>query len=271
MWDNNAPLQLLKTMPSRLNQENLEKIQLLIDADKYKNSIISGFDLCGIFAPFCRGCDKTSIYPCAVSYIRMLQAQGMNIEIDASPMGMYEPQRYTPNIEIPQTKPIVQAPVSAPRPTTYERKPPRQPQRYEKYFEQRPNERRSEKYSDKRTNERLIEKYSEPKAVEPKVAAKPTEPVIPENVAAEVAATRFENAADIIASIPVTEEIKVEEKNNNQVEAAAAQSKVYEESTATVAEAVEAKQETPVMPENTEVVHEQAKRKLRIAVARRKL
>ncbi len=284
MWDNNAPLQLLKTMPSRLNQENLEKIQLLIDADKYKNSIISGFDLCGIFAPFCRGCDKTSIYPCAVSYIRMLQSQGMNIEIDASPMGMYEPQRYTPHIEIPQTKPVVQAPVSSSRPTTYERKPPRQSQRYEKYFEQRSSERRSEKYSEKRPSERtnekyfeqrpserVSEKYSEPKAVEPKVAAKPTEPVIPENVAAEVAATRLENAADIIASIPVTEEIKVEEKNNNQVEEAAAQSKAYEESTATVAEEEQAKQETPAVPENTEVVHEQAKRKLRIAVARRKL
>ncbi|MDE7264666.1 MAG: hypothetical protein K2N52_00125, partial [Clostridia bacterium] len=103
MWDNNAPLQLLKTMPSKLNQEHLEKIQMLLDADKYKNSIISGFDLCGIFAPFCRGCDRTSIYPCAVSYIRMLQSQGMNIEIDASPSYFYN-TKYSSTMEIPQTK-----------------------------------------------------------------------------------------------------------------------------------------------------------------------
>lgn len=86
MWDEYTPLQLLKTMPRKLNQDNLSKIQMVIDADKYKNSLVSGFDLCGIYAPFCRGCDKTSIYPCAIAYIRMMQSEGMNIEIDASPV-----------------------------------------------------------------------------------------------------------------------------------------------------------------------------------------
>lgn len=85
MWDSNSPMQLLKSMPAKLNYDNLQKIQMVIDADKYKNSIVSGFDLCGIYAPFCRGCNKMSIYPCAVAYVRMMQSEGMNIEIDAAP------------------------------------------------------------------------------------------------------------------------------------------------------------------------------------------
>lgn len=86
MWDSKAPLQLLKDMPKKLTMENLEKIQQVIDADKYKNSLISGFDLCGMYAPFCRDCSKTSIYPCALSYIKMLQADGMDVAIDARPV-----------------------------------------------------------------------------------------------------------------------------------------------------------------------------------------
>ena len=86
MWDSNAPLQLLKSMPKKLSKENLEKIQMVIDADKYKNSLISGFDLCGMYAPFCRGCKKTSIYPCAVAYINMKKSEGMDVEIDAKPV-----------------------------------------------------------------------------------------------------------------------------------------------------------------------------------------
>ena len=88
MWDSNAPLQLLQTMPRKLTAENLEKLQLVIDADKYKNSLVSGFDLCGMYAPFCRGCRKTSIFPCAIAYVNMIQAGGVDIEIDARPMAM---------------------------------------------------------------------------------------------------------------------------------------------------------------------------------------
>ncbi len=86
MWDSNALLQLLNSMPEKLSKENLEKIQLVIDADKYKNSLISGFDLCGMYAPFCRGCKKTSIYPCALAYVNMKKSEGMRIEIDAKPV-----------------------------------------------------------------------------------------------------------------------------------------------------------------------------------------
>lgn len=90
MWDSNSPLQLLNTMPKKLTKENLQRLQLVIDADKYKNSLLSGFDLCGMYAPFCRGCKKTSIYPCAVAYINMLKAGGMDIEIDAKPVEAVE-------------------------------------------------------------------------------------------------------------------------------------------------------------------------------------
>lgn len=86
MWDSNAPLQILKTMPKRLGSEELERLQMVIDADKYKNSLVSGFDLCGMYAPFCKGCKKTSIYPCALAYINMIQAEGADVEIDAKPV-----------------------------------------------------------------------------------------------------------------------------------------------------------------------------------------
>ncbi len=116
MWDNNTPLQLIKTMPKKLNQDNLAKIQLVIDVDKYKNSLVSGFDLCGIYAPFCRGCDKTSIYPCAIAYIRMLQSEGMKIQIDASPLNGGDPEPYQPAVEIPKSEPVVVSEPRMPRP-----------------------------------------------------------------------------------------------------------------------------------------------------------
>lgn len=86
LWDSNAPMQLLKTMPKKLSPKNLEKIQMVIDADKYKNSLVNGFDLCGIYAPFCENCNKTSIYPCALAYVKMMQLEGMDISIDAQPI-----------------------------------------------------------------------------------------------------------------------------------------------------------------------------------------
>ena len=86
MWDSNSPLQLLKTMPSRLGKEELEKLQAVLEADKYKNSLISGFDLCGMYAPFCRGCSKASIYPCAVAYVNMMKESGMHVDVAARPV-----------------------------------------------------------------------------------------------------------------------------------------------------------------------------------------
>ena len=92
MWDSNSLLQLLKSMPNQLSKENLEKIQMLIDADKYKCSLLSGFNLCdmNMYAPFCKDCTKSSIYPCAVSYINMMKAGGMDVQIGASPVAVTE-------------------------------------------------------------------------------------------------------------------------------------------------------------------------------------
>lgn len=81
MWDNSTPLQLLKTMPKSLEREHLEKLQLLLAADKYKNQLLSGGDLCGSYAPFCDGCGKTGEYPCAVAYIKFIKSCGADVEI----------------------------------------------------------------------------------------------------------------------------------------------------------------------------------------------
>lgn len=108
MWDSNAPLQLLQSMPRQLTAEHLEKLQLVIDADKYKNSLVSGFDLCGMYAPFCRGCRKTSIFPCALAYINMMQTAGLEVEIGARPMAPEMPQPeqpYAPTSEPSYTDP----------------------------------------------------------------------------------------------------------------------------------------------------------------------
>ncbi|MDE6442692.1 MAG: hypothetical protein K2L12_08090 [Clostridia bacterium] len=124
MWDSNSPLQLLNTMPRKLSKENLEKLQLVIDADKYKNSLISGFDLCGMYAPFCRGCKKTSIYPCAIAYINMMKAGGADIEIDAKPVMHTETKADVPAEEPAQpdeVQPeIVEVPVASETPAPAE-------------------------------------------------------------------------------------------------------------------------------------------------------
>ena len=191
MWDNNAPLQLLKTMPNRLNQENLEKIQLLIDADKYKNSIISGFDLCGIFAPFCRGCDRTSIYPCAVSYIRMLQSEGMDIEIDASPSFYTMSKPYKPSIDVPQTKPQPQpqprANVSTYEQRNTEQRSVRKPveRKYSEHKPRVPKEVKTEiaiTETEPTVQQPVQQIFIEEKPVERKVEAKPENPVVNQSV-----------------------------------------------------------------------------------------
>ena len=87
MWDNSTLLQLLNSMPKTLEKQHIEKLQMLIDADKYKNQLISGFDLCGQYAPFCYECDKNVNYPCAVAYVKYMKAQGMDIEISQSVFG----------------------------------------------------------------------------------------------------------------------------------------------------------------------------------------
>lgn len=81
MWDSNTPLQVINSMPKVLEDEHLEKLQKLLEADKYKNQLISGSDVCGTYAPFCEGCDKENKYPCAVAYVNYLKEQGEDIEI----------------------------------------------------------------------------------------------------------------------------------------------------------------------------------------------
>lgn len=81
MWDENAPLELLKEMPNVLTLDNLRRIQEVIDKDKYINSLRLNGDLCGKYAPFCDICDKSVKYPCAVSYVKMMQERGLEVEI----------------------------------------------------------------------------------------------------------------------------------------------------------------------------------------------
>ena len=83
MWDNSTPLKLLQTMPKVLEDEHLEKLQMLLEADKYKNQLLSGSELCGTYAPFCDGCNKEFKYPCAVAYVNYLKEQGTDIDIAA--------------------------------------------------------------------------------------------------------------------------------------------------------------------------------------------
>lgn len=81
MWNENAPLELLKELPAKLSEENLSEIQKVIDADKYENSKIYGRDLCGEYAPFCETCVKSAGYPCATAYVRMKQAEGLEVSL----------------------------------------------------------------------------------------------------------------------------------------------------------------------------------------------
>lgn len=90
-WNSNAPMELLAQMPARLSKSNLEAIQAVIDNDKHICGTIIGRDLCGNYAPFCSLCDKSINLPCAVAYIRMRQAEGIQLEI-APASDEYEPE-----------------------------------------------------------------------------------------------------------------------------------------------------------------------------------
>lgn len=83
MWNENAPLELLAVKSKDLTEENLSEIQGIIDWDKYINSSIMHMDLCGSYAPFCDGCDKSQKYPCALAYINMKKAEGMDITLQS--------------------------------------------------------------------------------------------------------------------------------------------------------------------------------------------
>ena len=81
MWNNLAPLELLKKMPAQFDADNLKNIQQIIDVDKYLNSMRLWYDLCGTYAPFCKYCDKCGNTPCAVAYVKFKQAENYESEI----------------------------------------------------------------------------------------------------------------------------------------------------------------------------------------------
>lgn len=112
MWDENKVLELLKDMPQVLTDENLCEIQKLIDDNKYWNSQTLRRDLCGIYAPFCRICDKTVLTPCAVAYVRMKVAEGMELQMEnvsseiEHPEALFEP--IVEEVAVVEEEPIVQ-------------------------------------------------------------------------------------------------------------------------------------------------------------------
>ena len=85
MWNEDRPLELLKGMPNVLTAENLAQIQQVIDNDKFLNSQKLRGDLCGKYAPFCKGCDKSVPKPCAVAYVRMKIKEGMQVQMEDIP------------------------------------------------------------------------------------------------------------------------------------------------------------------------------------------
>lgn len=82
MWNSQKPLELLLSMPSTLNKENVQNLQAVIDVDKIINSEKEHRDLCGEYAPFCDFCDKSLQYPCAHAYVKMKHAEGLDVEVD---------------------------------------------------------------------------------------------------------------------------------------------------------------------------------------------
>ena len=78
MWNENSALELLKSMPEKLSQEDLALLQGVLDADKYVISAANGRDMCGEFAPFCKICNKEGSTPCATAYVNMKRGEGLN-------------------------------------------------------------------------------------------------------------------------------------------------------------------------------------------------
>lgn len=81
MWNSQEPLKLLLSMPTQLTKENVENLQAVIDIDKIINSQKYNRDLCGEYAPFCDYCDKSVRFPCAHAYVKMKQAEGLDVEV----------------------------------------------------------------------------------------------------------------------------------------------------------------------------------------------
>jgi hypothetical protein len=122
MWNENAPLELLKELPAVLNDANLSRVQSVIDYDKFINSSEYGYDLCGTYAPFCAGCEKNGNSPCAVAYVKMKQSQGFNVAIEkqvaeavTTPVEQVEAAPVEVEVAVKDpVAPVEEAPVKAP-------------------------------------------------------------------------------------------------------------------------------------------------------------
>lgn len=79
MWNSDNPLKIYLTMSKEVTSEELKRLQDVIDEDKELDSRRNDRDVCGVYAPFCEYCDKNLTYACANAYIKMKQAEGVNI------------------------------------------------------------------------------------------------------------------------------------------------------------------------------------------------
>jgi hypothetical protein len=123
MWNENAPLELLKELPAVLNEANLARLQSVIDYDKFINSTECGYDLCGMYAPFCKDCLKIGHCPCAVSYVKMKQSQGFTVELqngqneEVKHMEQETPIQETTTVEqVHEEKPVEEVHAQEPAP-----------------------------------------------------------------------------------------------------------------------------------------------------------
>ncbi|MCD8205416.1 MAG: hypothetical protein LUD29_02225 [Clostridia bacterium] len=82
MWSEGNLKGLMSQLPKVINDANLSRIQECIDYDKFISSYDLGEDLCGTYAPFCEGCDKTREFPCAYAYLKMIQKEGSDIRME---------------------------------------------------------------------------------------------------------------------------------------------------------------------------------------------
>ena len=105
MWNSQKPLELLLSMPSTLNKENIINLQAVIDVDKIINSQIHNRDLCGEYAPFCDFCDKNLSYPCAHAYVKMKQSEGLDVEVEEQLSVEEEPAKEVAAETTPEVEP----------------------------------------------------------------------------------------------------------------------------------------------------------------------
>lgn len=73
MCEFEGPLEVLNEIEPI--EVNVERIQSVIDIDKYVISEQTGRDLCGNYAEFCKYCDKDVENPCGHAYVNMKNSE----------------------------------------------------------------------------------------------------------------------------------------------------------------------------------------------------